>query len=160
MRTIQCPQIALQSPLVSVDVACAALKKDRSRVMALIDEGSLAWAFNLALSPDGRCEPRILSVCLADCQQGQPTRWPAGVDEFAAVLKLVFPMVTAVGEVAHLRAATVRRQLAVSAFHFLNLCDTGWIKLVKGTRRCGGPDGSPLVEFQSVADFLKRRRIV
>ena len=154
-------QVTLNYPLVSADVASAALKCDRTRVMALIDEGKIRWAFNFALELSYRCEPRILSVSLADYQSGRVTQWPQDMDEFSAVIKLIFPMAPQVraGVVATLRATTVAKQMGISINHFLKLCDANWIKLAKGTRRCAGPAGSPLVEFASVVEFLKRRRI-
>lgn len=149
------PQITLNAPLVGLPVAIAALKRNTAHIMSLVDEGKIRWAFNFAAEQSGRCELRVLSACLAECQSGQRLNWPA--DEFAFVLKLIFPMS---GQASTLRATTAATQLGLSISHFLNLCDSGCMKLAVGTRRCGGPDGSPLVEFTSVAAFLKERRIV
>jgi hypothetical protein len=65
----------------------------------------------------------------------------------------------AIGTIATLRATTVAKQLSVSIDHLLKLCDANWIRIANHSPRGAGPLGSPLLEFATVVEFLKQRRI-
>jgi len=142
-----------------VAVAQAALDLDAEQVMALIYDGRLQWAFNLAGADARRCEVRILSRSLEACQQRRAA--PVANDgEFAAVIKIIFPMVRPRPGVADaLRARTIYHRLNIKHAHLYELVAAGLLKLLPGSHPRRGPTGSPQIEFASVIEFLRERRI-
>ena len=75
-------------PLLPLRGVCSLIDGNEDQVLALIEEGKLAWAWNVALDPKrGRCrELRILPRCVADYLRGQtcPLEW-------ANVLRVLLP---------------------------------------------------------------------
>jgi hypothetical protein len=60
----------------------AALDRDADTVLALIEDGTLPWAFNLSTEIYFRRNVRILAQCIADFQKGKPASnldFPDGV---------------------------------------------------------------------------------
>lgn len=158
----QFPHVSLRTPLVSLEVVRAALRQTTLEVLCLIESGRLPWVFDVALAHGGtRRELRVLARCLADLQCGQRT-FTGGNDEFPAVLQTIFPMAQPArpGSVPALRADTVARQLCIKGTHCLALADSGHFRLTSGTVRRAGPNGSPLVRYDSVCEFLKQRRVL
>lgn len=155
------PQITLRTPLVSLDVARAALRMTTNEVMALIDARRLRYCFNVAVEIIYRREVRILANSLAHYQRGARTRFGDG-DELQAVIRMIFPMAPAprFGVVSTLRATTIARQLSLKTDTVLALLDAGWLRSPTNSERHPGPTGSPAIEFSSVVEFLKKRRIV
>jgi hypothetical protein len=134
----------------------AALDRDADTVLALIEDGTLPWAFNLSTEIYFRRNVRILAQCIADFQKGKP----ASNLDFPAVMKLIFPMVSSQpGVVAKLKACVIAQRLNVDPSHVDNLRNCGWLKLIPGSKPHRGRGGSPEIEFASVAAFLKKRRI-
>ena len=160
------PLVAFKRPMVDVWAACAALDCSEDAVVNLIDEGRLRFAFNLASrhAHTRRCV-RILSHSLAEFQAGAGPNVGAmsaaeDAKAFAAALKLIFPAVTryATG-LSTIRVTTIGRKFNMGTDHVLNLCDEKSLRLVPGTVRRTGPNGSPQVDFSSVAKFLADRRL-
>jgi hypothetical protein len=160
MATNPSPQITLQAPLVGMDVACAALKLRRADVMALIDEGQIAWAFNFALRQEAKPEVRILAASLSDYQNGQQRGMDAAAD-LARVMEMIFPDVARrAGVVASIPASALALRLSVSTEHIFNLIRAHTLAAMAVTTWRRGPKGSPRVQFASVERFLEQRRIV
>ena len=160
------PLIAFKRPLVDVWAACAALDCSEDAVVNLVDEGRLRFAFNLASrhAHTRRCI-RILSRSLAEFQAGAVPGLGAmsatqDAAAFAEALKLIFPALTryATGG-STVRVTTIGRKFNMGTDHVLNLCDENSLRLVPGTVRRRGPNGSPQVDFASVAKFLAARRL-
>jgi len=154
-------QIRISRPLVSMDTARAALALDTRGVMALIERGSIDWAFNFATEIYSRAEIRILSRSLQDYQAGTSATLPNAGDEFTAVLQTIFPMLPPArpGVVSKLRANLVATQLGICDDHAHALIAARWLRLVPGSVCRRGPGGSPEIEFASIAAFLKQRRM-
>lgn len=134
-------------PLLPVRGVVSLLGCDENRVLDLVEEGELLWAWNFALDRAGRTkELRILPQCVQDFNEATPcsVTWPE-------VLALVF----AAGS-EELTAADVSLGLNLSGTHVHNLIERGEIKTQCAARR--GPNGSPPILISSVLHFLKRRR--
>src|ERR1035437_4050283 len=75
-------------PLMPVRGVMSLVERNEDQVLALIEDGSLAWAWDVALDPKrGRCrELRVLPGCVADYLRGQTCSL-----EWADVLSLLLP---------------------------------------------------------------------
>lgn len=155
------PQIGFKRPLVNLLTAVAALDRTAEEVLALVDEGRIAFAFNFASQGCQRRAVRILAQSIADFQAGKIASAASDEEQFSQAVRLIFPAVsTKSGGLQSVRAATVHRRLSLDHDHVANLCRCGAMRLVKGAKFRSGPNGSPEVEFSSVVEFLKRRRII
>src|ERR1035437_3554354 len=75
-------------PLMPVRGVMSLVERNEDQVLALIEDGSLAWAFDVALDPKrGHSkELRILPRCVADYLRGQTCSL-----EWAEVLRMLLP---------------------------------------------------------------------
>ncbi len=148
-------QITFRAPLVDLDVACMALGKSTKQVLELFASRELLFAFDVALG--SRREIRLLACELAR-HQGQPVE---RVADFNAAVKIIFPAApqAVVGVIGKMPLTNVAKQLSIGSDHALRLARDGSLRFVKGARCRRGPNGSPEVEFSSVVDFLKSRRV-
>lgn len=153
------PQITLSRPLVNVATAGAALDCHADAIRGLIEDGKLLWAFNISTEIHTYQEVRILAHCLRDFQTGQLAASRAL--DFAAVLTLIFPMLPApqFGVIPKLTADTLARRFNCRTDHVFHLVNVGGLRLI-GSKARRGPGGSPFIEFASVANFLRKRRII
>jgi hypothetical protein len=154
------PQINFKRPLVNLLTAVAALDRTEDEVMGLVDEGKIAYAFNFASPDSQRRTVRILAQSIADFQNGKIATATSDAEQFNQAVRLIFPGVTTKpGGFQSVRMVTIYRRLSLDHNHVANLCRSGEMRLVKGAKFRGGPNGSPEVEFNSVVQFLQRRRI-
>jgi hypothetical protein len=152
--------LRLPVPLVSVQVAQAALRRSGAEVVKLVEAGDLAWAWNIALDAKGKREIRIFARSLAELQRG--TRTLTGDDsEFPSVIREIFPyaFLPRPGVVATVRVSTIARQISCGSKLVFGLMDAGLLRVVPGSPRHTGPNGSPEVQFSSVQNFMQARRI-
>ncbi|TAL06140.1 MAG: hypothetical protein EPO07_02310 [Verrucomicrobia bacterium] len=154
------PQITFKRPLVNLWTAVAALDRSSYEVLALIEEGRLRFAWNIALRGDGQRDVRILTQSLFEFQNNQAAPSISADEDFQRAVKLIFPAVSHTRGVATVRAATIYKKFSVSSCHVLSLAEQGTLRLLAGTVQRPGPDGSPQIEFNSVVEFLARRRMV
>jgi hypothetical protein len=146
--------ISFESPLVSLEVAALALGRSRKQTLEMIVARQLAWCFDFALQARG--EIRVLTQEVARIQ-GHAGRVP----DFDTAVHIIFPSLpkAAFGIVAKMPLTVVAKQLSIGSDHALRLARDGSLRLVKGTRCRRGPGGSPEIEFASVVEFIKQRRI-
>ena len=134
-------------PLLPVRGVVSLVDRNEAQVLAMIEEGSLLWAFDVALDPkSGHCrELRVLPAAVAAYLRGEACSfdWP---DVFS-LLVTDSPTVLA-REVSHV--------LNVSSTHVYNLI--GRKALVSCSRQKTGPFGSARIPTDSFAQFLKNRR--
>jgi hypothetical protein len=131
-------------------------------VFALIEDGRLRWAWDIALG-ESRRVVRILGYCISEFLSGEPA--PAGTDaeEFASMMQLLFPKQAAMparaGVVVTVRACEVARVFNCHEDHPYRLAQAGLLRLIPGRECHPGPDGSAWIDFNSVAKFLTDRRL-
>jgi hypothetical protein len=135
-------------PLLPVRGVVSLIDKNEDQVLALIEDGSLAWAFDVALDPKhGRnMELRILPACVADFLRGQ-----ACALEWAEVLRLLLPHDGPV-----ILSKDISRALNVSSTHIYQLAHRKLIVTCSTWR--SGPGGCARIAADSFIAFLKARR--
>ncbi len=170
-------RVQLWLPMVDVAAVRAALGVNEDEVLDLIEDGQLAWAWDISTEAAEKAEVRILARCVREYQMfGDKDRLAGGNPRditFEEVVQIVFP--------GHQTRPWVwGRELArafnCSSDHVLNLIRGGSLCLLPGHvvpkavprstpnhqpatigwRR--GPGGSPCVALESVLRFLKERR--
>ncbi len=133
--------------MLPVRGVCSLVDQDEDHVLQLIEDGSIAWAFDVALDTKrGRNrELRILPAAVACYLKRQPCelRW-------AGVIALLLPdaPMTSACEISH--------TLNVSGDHVYHLIQRKEIAGCSTWRR--GPGGSARVPVKSVVKFLQERR--
>lgn len=153
--------VPFKRPLVSLWTAVEVLDRSSAELLALIEEGKLRFAWNIAGRRTRRRLIRILSQSLVEFQSGQPAPNLSAPDDFQRAVKLIFPAVShAPGGAITVRATTIVKRLSVGSDHVLHLVDQGELRVCKGAVRRPGPNGSPEIEFGSVVEFLTKRRLL
>jgi hypothetical protein len=118
--------------------------KNEDRVLELIEDGSLAWAFDVSIVRKRR-ELRILPAAVASYLQGHTCEL-----KWADVLGLLLPDATTI------LASEITRMLNVCCDHTYHLIDRKQIVACPTRRR--GPGGSARVPSKSFTQFLQQRR--
>ncbi len=149
----------MHAPVMNVQSAAGALEKSPKEVEAMIDSGAIIWAWNLArqdvfATEDGKREIRILTRCVRDLQQQQET---SVTEEEAIRLVLGSRLEFAPTFIRGSRLAL--RLWFCSTDHVVNLCKDGSLQIAPGTSWQRGRGGSPVITWDSAAQFLKTRRM-
>ena len=136
-------------PLLPVRGVMSLIDKNEDQVLGLIDDGSLAWAFDLALDPKrGRNrEIRVLPAAVAAYLRAQACslEWPD-------VLRLLLPH-----DEPMILSRDITRILNVSGTHTYNLARRKLITPRSTWRR--GRGGCAQFAAESFVEFLKSRRV-
>ena len=156
-RRIMVPgAIVFQRPLVSISTAMALIDVDREQqITALIEEGMLRWAFDVANGKGLKREVRILGESINEYLAGQKAPSCSAAEDFARVLDTIFPNLP-----ASLPTRAIARAWSVSGDHVLNLCRSRLLRTVNCSTWHRGPTGAAHIEIGSVIAFLKERRLV
>ena len=153
-------QLVINRPVVCMSTACAALALTSAKVSALIEEGGISWAWNLALHRQCRREIRILTQSIAECQRGE-RHLTGGDEELPAVLRLIFPMLgQGPGAITTLSGMIIADRLGIDQGHAGNLINARLFKMAKGAVCRRGRGGSPQIVLESVLELLRARRIL
>ena len=136
-------------PLLPVRGVCSLVVKDEDQVLKLIEDGSIAWAWNVGLDtkPGHKRHLRVLPAAVADYMQGRPCEL-----KWADVLALLLP------DAPTMLASDITRVLNVSCDHTYHLVDRKQIVACPTRRR--GPGGSARVPAKSFIQFLQTRRLL
>jgi len=134
-------------PLLPVRGVCSLVVEDEDQVLKLIEDGRIAWTWNVALDtkPGHNRHLRILPAAVADYMQGRPCEL-----KWADVFGLLLP------DAPTMRASDITRVLNVSCDHVYHLIDRKKIVACPARRR--GPGGSARVPTKSFIQFLQQRR--
>jgi hypothetical protein len=124
--------------------------KGEDQVLELIEEGKLAWAWNVALDlkRGRRRELRILPRCVADYLRGQTCSL-----EWADVLRLLLPHDEPV-----ILSRDIIRVLNISSTHLYNLARRK--QMVPCSTWRSGPNGCARFPAKNFVGFLKARRVL
>ena len=146
------PQLSLVVPastaLVTVETARALLGCDEDSVLGLIDEGKIAWAWDIALTRDKTRRIRELRIWAQSLVARQELgEQPGGPIE--SVIREVVGMRTR----ERMRASEVRALLCCSQQHIQRLAQCGELRgeVERGIRRW--------ITRESLEQFLKRRAL-
>lgn len=170
-------RVQLRLPMVDVAAVRAALGVSEDEVLQLIDDGELAWAWDIASRDAKKREVRVLAQSVVSYQSSVAN----GALSFDQVVAIVFRR----QQLAAINQPPTRPWLwgreIVHAFncgseHVFNLLREGSLKLLPGhvvptansqpathnPQNLGwrrGPGGMPCVSYESAVEFLNRRRI-
>lgn len=142
-------------PVLDIAGARSALPgHDEDDVLALIEDGSLEWAWNIALvvGEGIRKEPRILKVCVENYLSTAGSR-PLNWSEARAFREFLR------GDKPFVYGTELRLLWNCSSTHIIALIEAKELKVQPGTTWDRGPGNSPLITRASVEGFLKRRRM-
>lgn len=142
------PQIAFKAALVSIETCRAMLGQSEDVIVALVEEGKLRFAFNLAVNCRRRRLLRVLSLSLLDHAGGTDTQ-PAALE---AAIRYILP-----GSSPELHASWLARKLNVSPSTIYNMLDAQCIQDVSPRNR--KVTGERLSTRASVVQFLTERRV-
>jgi hypothetical protein len=135
--------------LLPVWAVTAVLDLTEDGVLALIEDGALAWAFDLRRPGSGSAYWRIFAPSVADHLARRSGASPAALREFDQVVHQILP-----GSSDTVRSSRLRDALNVCSCHVGNLLRDGALKEV-GQRT--GATNAFRVERASVHRFLKER---
>ena len=136
--------------LLSTSAVQALLDRDEDQVLALIQSGKLAWAWDFRAPGAKRACLRVLRQCVADLCAGRPGL--TGEEDWERILGLIFP---------HRPQVIASRKLSqiftLSSTHTCDFIKHGLLKTQgrRRHRRAAYP-----VEFGSVERLLLERRFV
>jgi hypothetical protein len=122
---------------------------DDWELQAMIDDGRLAWAINVAGATAERRDLRIPLCCVQDCQAGLRRDLDA-----AHIYRFYF------GEATLVKARKIYRALNIKHNHFYALVGEGVIRLAKGSAQRRGPGGGAVVTMLDLVNFITARRIL
>jgi hypothetical protein len=139
-------------PVVCLATVTDVLGIDSDAAMDLVDNGELAFAWNIS-TPKARCrEVRVL----AEAVQAYRENRACSVKTVSDAVNCILPKPSSIASLATVRRSVLSRRLGCSAEHLANLTDAREIKLapVRVSR-----SESPLLDWQSVFQFLHRRTL-
>jgi hypothetical protein len=152
--------LTFESGLIGVQAAKTALRCGEKQIIAWIGSGDLEWAFDLRAREDTRSCVRILTQSVVKLQQPRaPLRlrrrswraWVAAPPTFEQVFDSI---------IRHhrpwLRASELMIAWNCSSGHIRNLID---LNLLQIQNRAYLPNEAKMVSRQSVADFMRARRL-
>jgi len=142
----QCRQ---EDPLCAIVEVKRRLGANEDEVIALIEQGSLFWAFDISTPGAIKREIRVWHQSVNDYQE--QTSALRSVDE---VIRDILPK----HRRPVLRATELMRALNCSQLHVYNLIEAKQFDLVDPNWR-PGPGGSAQLTRTSAAGFLKRRKL-
>lgn len=142
-------RIPTRRPLLPIKAAMVFLDRNEDEVLALANDGKLAWCFDLR---GAKAERMLLYVWRTSAAE-------YAVNQFAEhalreVLADILP------DRPYLRGTEVKNTFSCNQGHLANLIEAGLIRTDKRREVAGaGPLSSPWVITESVREFLTERRI-
>jgi hypothetical protein len=132
--------------MLSVNGVRSLIDCDEDTVLRLVEEGRIAWAFDVALDPMGKTkELRMLPAAVAAFMKGQTCSLTP-----PQVLSLVLPH-----DGPEMATKDIARTLNVGNTHVFSLVKRGELSPIGRWRR--GPGGSARFSIQTLVSFLERR---
>lgn len=124
---------------------------DEDDILALIEEGIILHAWNIALKKTAAREIRILPACIDHYKStGGARPFPiGGPDPLAPILATDKPFIL---------GARLKLILNCGATHIINLVDAKLLRVLPGTKYQRGPNGSPVIEMKSLLSFMQARQ--
>ena len=144
----------LRRPLMHLETVSDCLDMSREEIMAKIDSGDFAWAFNIAAGKS-RAETRVLAHCVVEKSLGTiPAIGATRNLKLPEVVNLILPP-----KRETLRGAELQRLFHASANLIHDLSAAGEIKKVSEKLPAHGVNASPRFTRDSLVKLLERRRL-
>jgi len=141
-------------PLMPIEAVQWRLDKDESQVRALIDEGELLWAFNIAHPTAEAPAVRVLAQSVEDYLASSVRPAEDEERDWQRVAGLIFP------DKPVITGIELRALLSCGRETALRLIRARQFRSVKGSRMRRGPGGSARLETTSVKEWLRGRRML
>jgi hypothetical protein len=149
--------VAPLSTLAAAQRDLGAFGYSASDLQADLDEGRFEWAFDIRTRHSDRAAVRIFTLCVTErCNQLRNPKWHMRRISFEDVLHALFPARKGRQCVS---SGDVRRALVCSAPHVFRLIEEKELRVLRGTRYGRGPTGGAQIEWESVVQFLTKRRV-
>jgi hypothetical protein len=148
----------LYRPLITIESARSSLPgHDEDDIIALIDEGFIPWAWNIALKP-GRMarELRLLPECVEHYRRTYGSRGVA-IDAHLTSIDRVIAHLLKFHDKPFILSTDIRLILNCGSTHVTNLVDAKVLKQLPGTDYRRGPNGAACVTRESLEQFLTAR---
>lgn len=155
----------VRAPLISLASYASLRLLTSAEVLGMIEQdrtfvGSehIAWAWDISSAvADRRREIRILSCLVMESNRDRTFT-------FDEVLSLIFPLSRNKGlhpAIApnYVLGTAVRAAFQCDNDHILRLCADGSLRTLPNTIIRRGPNGSPVIQWESIKAFLKARKI-
>ena len=144
-------------PLWKADTCCDYLDIMTQDFLRLVDNGGLAWAFDIGAATNRvRKEIRVLAHCAVERAHGPiKSIGPTANLKFSAVIELILPH-----HRSSLRGVELQKMLSCTPNHVTDLGRLGDIERIKERIPKTGPNASPRFTRESVIHFLEKRRIL
>ncbi|MGB9602784.1 MAG: hypothetical protein ACP5MG_11900 [Verrucomicrobiia bacterium] len=155
-RRVKCGAVVeIRSALVPLRVCSAALGVSEGRVMEMIEEGRLRWAWDLRRKQARRAFVFVLAQSLLEAQnkdlKPHYTFNDADAEEWTKVLELVLPH-----QKPLIKGSEIVRAFSISSQHMMNFVNDGVLVALNARRR---RTATPVITRDSVIKLLKERRI-
>lgn len=149
--TLPITNVSYLLPLMDVRAVKGAFVCSEDEVKAMIEDGTLEWGFNIASKSAERMEIRVLSVCVEAVKDeaGAKAKVPT---HMAGVMKCIFGPYQ-----AQLKGAFIQQVWNCGSDHINKLVDE---KSLRGVPGRPGRNGSPVIAWDVVSEFLEARRII
>ena len=141
-------------PLMGMSSVMWRLDLDEDRVLVLIDEGALLWAFDIA-SPGMKSRTvRVLTESVEDLVHSRKRLYAEDESEWQRVASLIFP------DKPSIVTYELARSLNCGGQWVLDMVHAREFKLVHGNIPRCGPNGSAQIVTASAKAWLRKRRML
>lgn len=138
--------------LLHLWAAAAFLDSTPERVMRLIEEGIIPWAFNIGVARTHAREVRVLAKCVADVLNGNAPGETS--DDWAPVADEIIPATR-----ESLTTAELAQAWSCDVRHLYQLIQRKELAVLNAGKIRKGPGGSAVIARKAALDFLKQRRV-
>jgi hypothetical protein len=145
-------QLALQidlpaaRPLIPLEACMVLCDEDEDTLLHNIEDGTIAWAFNVGDPGSARREIRVWRDALLKVLRRQDTTLPGTAAE---VLAQILPR-------RDPRTTELQRLFSCSSTHIHDLIAARCLTVTRPARCGSGPNAAPLLALGSVREFLLR----
>jgi hypothetical protein len=143
-------QIPAARPLVPVEAAMVILDRDEDEILHAIESGSLGWAWDIAAPSAERRELRIWRDSILTLAASQMEE--ANLDPERVIARVLPPN--------DLRSPQVQRLCSCSGTHIHALMEAGVFEVIQPPAAPSGPRSYSILSRDSVARFLRSRRVL
>jgi hypothetical protein len=123
------------------------------KVLGMIEDGTLRWAWNIAARKSRSREVRVLADSVADVLNGRPAQPETG-DEWVVVAESIIP-----ASRPSVTAPELAQTFSCGTRHLMGLISAGELPASNARNIRRGPGGSAVIARQSVLAWLKSRRV-
>ncbi|MFO1461249.1 MAG: hypothetical protein U1G08_17835 [Verrucomicrobiota bacterium] len=134
-------------PLIPIEAAMVLLDRNEDEVLAAVESGALAWAWDIRRSGAERREIRIWRDSILDVINGSQTR-----TESPVVYRSMIPP-------RPMRTPELQRAWSCSSSHLSHLIGDGLLRAIAPRASSSGPNAFARIPPATIREFLESRRV-